>query len=398
MTLKALAVRLIPPRFHGQAKDLSGRVHAVLRRAWARVPGDSRTFGPPRRLHPSWREPAAGAEVLCTLPGGERPCAEPRDLAGGRPHWKFERQPAARFEATSLLSLRNCRLVGAEGAVIAGDDGLIGDLSQEIGRRAGEHSLFASLRLPPPRRVEGTLFSLATPSADNYYHWLFEALPRLRLLEEAGLPADRIYARWAQPFQRETLALLGVGEERILAAGPDRHLAPDRLLQPTRIQAPTPWAVELLRRAILPTDTGAPAPGAPRRLFITRNRGRYRRLLNEAEVLARLAPLGFTALPLEGRSVVEQARLFAGAELIVAPHGAALANLAFCAPGARVVELFAPGYVSALYWHLACLCGLDYAYLVGEGPLVQPGQPDAWRADFLLDAARLAGALERRLG
>jgi hypothetical protein len=44
-----------------------------------------------------------------------------------------------------------------------------------------------------------------------------------------------------------------------------------------------------------------------------------------------------------------------------------LANLVFCAPGTRVLELFAREYVNPCYWRLAALGGLDYRPVVAEG-------------------------------
>ena len=74
---------------------------------------------------------------------------------------------------------------------------------------------------------------------------------------------------------------------------------------------------------------------------------------------ARLRPLDPGAL-----GVQEQIDLFAGAEVVVAPHGAALANLVFCPPGVRVLELFHPRYVNPCYWAIADNPGADYRYLV----------------------------------
>ncbi len=67
-------------------------------------------------------------------------------------------------------------------------------------------------------------------------------------------------------------------------------------------------------------------------------------------------------------SPAEQVRAFAEAECIVGAHGAGLTNLAFCSPGAAVVELFASDYVNECFWALATTVeGLRYRYLVGDG-------------------------------
>lgn len=69
-----------------------------------------------------------------------------------------------------------------------------------------------------------------------------------------------------------------------------------------------------------------------------------------------------------------QAEAFFGADWVVAAHGAALTNLAFCRPGTRVIELFSSEYVNPCYRDLCTAARLlHYAVLspkleTGEAP------------------------------
>jgi capsular polysaccharide biosynthesis protein len=93
---------------------------------------------------------------------------------------------------------------------------------------------------------------------------------------------------------------------------------------------------------------------------------------NEPEVLALLRPLGFEVLDAGDLSVADQIRAFAEADVIVALHGAALANLVFCSPGASLIELFPSGSIVADYWKMASgVPGLEHRYLCGTGPAVE---------------------------
>ena len=97
---------------------------------------------------------------------------------------------------------------------------------------------------------------------------------------------------------------------------------------------------------------------------------------------------------LEALPWVEQINAFARAREIVAPHGAGLANLVFCCPGARVVEFFNAAYVNPCFWRLAALRGLDYR------PVATPEtEPPACvargnRLDIVADADAIVRALD----
>jgi capsular polysaccharide biosynthesis protein len=80
----------------------------------------------------------------------------------------------------------------------------------------------------------------------------------------------------------------------------------------------------------------------------------------------------FKRVTLSSYSLGEQASLFANAKIIVAPHGAGLANLLFCKPETLLMELHFPTYTKALYWRLASALGLRYAAFLGEPCLRDP--------------------------
>ena len=85
------------------------------------------------------------------------------------------------------------------------------------------------------------------------------------------------------------------------------------------------WSAAFLNEVFLPEP---PEGDIGRRLYVRRGAAK-RAVLNEDDVLAMLEPRGFEAVVMDDRSVSEQAGIFASASVIVAPHGAALANLVF---------------------------------------------------------------------
>src|SRR5205823_4103252 len=121
-----------------------------------------------------------------------------------------------------------------------------------------------------------------------------------------------------------------------------------------------------------------------------------RQVLNEDDVLAVVESAGFEALFLEGRAVREQAALFAGADVVVAPHGAALANLVFCRPGTAVVELMGTNTASTWYARLSWRRRLNYRMVMGSEP-APPGRWWTWQrlADTIVDVRGLRNCLDQ---
>ncbi|SCA63521.1 hypothetical protein SCG7109_AR_00010, partial [Chlamydiales bacterium SCGC AG-110-M15] len=74
---------------------------------------------------------------------------------------------------------------------------LIYELSEEFTAEApNQHSLFTykKSRLPIiPKKIDGIVASLVASSHDNYYHWLFDVLPRFHLLQQSDFDVDYYY-------------------------------------------------------------------------------------------------------------------------------------------------------------------------------------------------------------
>lgn len=111
----------------------------------------------------------------------------------------------------------------------------------------------------------------------------------------------------------------------------------------------------------------APPDGSGKRIYISRAGAAIRRVTNELDIVAMLSRYGFESVEPGGIPFSSQAELFQSADIIVAPHGAALANLMFCRPGTRILEFFPADYINDCYLRISKAMDLDYHYLFG-GP------------------------------
>jgi capsular polysaccharide biosynthesis protein len=338
--------------------------------------------GPPAQL---WvvREPEC---IDRPVPPGE----PPRD-------YRFLAATSALVPRVAVATLANARVDGRFGGVIGGDQRLVYEFSQYFGiSSAFEHPLFLRPFRRRPFEHPGTVAVLAGRGDDNYYHFLLDIVPKLALLADCpGLPpVDAYYVPTNRSFQRDLLGRFGITADRTIDSRETPHLRARTLvavgLPDAHLQTPS-WVVSWLRSELLPD---AVDPAKRRRLYVSRGASRGSRIVvNEADVLAALAPLGFEVIDPGSMSVTAQIAAFAAAEVIVAPHGAALANLVF-ATAARVVEMFTPDYVNTCYWALSDrVPDIDYRYVVGEGP-IPPGDPQGVASDIRVDVDRLLRVLD----
>ena len=264
------------------------------------------------------------------------------------------------------------RVFGRNGFVLDGGGSVMGDVPQVLTTGfAGEHPL-SFRRLPPKiRRLDGVSATLAVFSVSNYYHWLYDALPRLAILREAGIDWDGIdqfvVTRDSHGFVQATLASFGIAPERLVAANDEEVLECDYLVVPSMPalgdRSAPDWMVGFLREMMPQHADGA----GELKIFVARKPGTRRSLDNMSEIECVLAEAGFTTVFPEDLGFAGQRDLFSRARSIIGIHGAALTNIVFCQPGARVLEIFSPGYVNPCYAPLAARAGANYAYVVGEG-------------------------------
>ncbi len=220
----------------------------------------------------------------------------------------------------------------------------------------------------------------------NYGHFLFDGLPLVLL--HAHVFADlpwRVVGQSLRPWQSEILDALGLGH-RYVDAGPltvFRRVLTSTLLSmhvshPSRFIRPL---FDLLRFRF-----GAPPPGSPRRVFLSRTgHDGTRRLRNREAVEAAARALGFAVINPDQLGFAAQAAVMGAARVVVGESGAGLANIGFCPPGALVLELqpecLPDFWTRGMCFHLAHRWHLYLARV--DAPPEMAGQPCSYEIDPL---------------
>ena len=266
-----------------------------------------------------------------------------------------------------------------QSAILTREQHFLGDLSPEFpllspghpDKNPSQHSILSINKLPPIYFINGTVAILAGLSNSVYFHWMLDVLPRIELLKKSSInwhEIDYFIVDNRLSFQKETLEKLQIPQNKQININEFHHLQAQDLIVPSFPGCAAwmaPWTCDFLKQHFLHPDAVANSPNI-KRIYITRNAAKSRRILNEDELLRVLQPWGFHSIELESMSVIEQAALFSQAEIIIAPHGSGLTNLIFCQPNTKVIELFSPNYVYHCYWWISNLVELDYYYYIGE--------------------------------
>ncbi|MEA5417267.1 glycosyltransferase family 61 protein [Synechococcus sp. BA-132 BA5] len=218
-----------------------------------------------------------------------------------------------------------------------------------------------------PERIQGTVVSLLCGESGNYnyFHWLFEVLPRLHLLNRLGIDLQSVIylvPDCSCPFQVDTLNALGIGPERRLTSQKHGYICADLMVaisHPVLRNWDMPdWMLHFVRQSLLPLASKA-VPG--QFIYISRrDSANSRRLINEEDFCRQLNLCGFHCVVLSELSFADQVTLFSGARMIVGVHGAGLTNLVFASPGTVVYELYLQAYNPPMFANIARWLKLDY--------------------------------------
>ena len=308
-----------------------------------------------------------------------------------------DRSDGEAFGRIGVGELPGGRVLGPHRAVITGSGLLVNEVSWYFGTtRARQHPLYLNPFPDAPMHVPGRLGVLAARGDGNYYHFLMDVLTKVAVLDQTRVidRPDQWYAPAATRFQRELLELAGLTD--VIDAAEHPHVQADLLVvpqPPAMYERNPPWAVAYLRALLI---DAAPADPLSRRLYVTRGPSANNRTVrNEDSVLELLTRRGFEPVDPGAMSVREQIAAFASASVVVAPHGAALANLIFAGPGSAVIELFPSGAVLPDFWRLASgVPGLTYRYLSSWGGPRRPTRAQTIVRDIDVDLAELTRMLD----
>jgi len=274
-----------------------------------------------------------------------------------------------------VVEIPGGRVWGIQGTVLTPEREVLVEMARDF-RPIPDYPIFEHTWLRKAKNISAVCGLIAAPAGMTYAHWYFDVLTRLAILEEAGYDwrsFDRIIVNSRSlPFQRETLEMLGIPTDRLVAIEEHHHIVCEKLMAPCLpgFTGNFPkWTVPWLRKLLLPF--GKAVSGSPKKIYISRRKAAFRKIRNEDELLPILEKNGFELVCNEDYSVAEQIGIFSQAEFVLGPMGSSMANLLFSNPGTKVIETYSRHDVNVYTWSFGQFIPLDFACLLGN-PVIEP--------------------------
>lgn len=209
------------------------------------------------------------------------------------------------------------------------------------GRTSRDLKFVAACRPEPTATLDEPFVLLGTDGGSNYSHWLSRNVLKLALLEPAGIASSMpiLINEDLSGFQREFIDLLQIPMSRLMPVKRGVVLRCRQVFVPVNLRLHPAMSVGMAWLRARLAHLMTPPQQACDLLFISRRDSSHRVLLNEMEIEAALAALGFRTVVLGEMTVAEQIHAFSRARVIVGAHGAGLTNLMFAPANAVVVEI-----------------------------------------------------------
>jgi hypothetical protein len=283
-------------------------------------------------------------------------------------HKRFLTQADLGFSAQFLLRILNVTILGQIGFILLDEGAFLAQGNWRVMNVVAHPLLKRRSAIKNHQYLGGNWYSIRSYYSNSYHHWFWDDIPRL-LTALPHLPNDIqfIVGEPFQEFQRQSLEKLGIEASKIKVQHKDQNLKIEHLwfatpLGHSEYAATAPDVAQQLQAIFNPK----PHPSPYRKIYISRSLARYRRIVNESELIPILENLGFEIVHTEKLSFASQVKLFNEAKVILSSHGAGLTNMLFAPSPALVLELFEPRAGRSHYWMMAHALGHNYDCLIGE--------------------------------
>jgi capsular polysaccharide biosynthesis protein len=202
------------------------------------------------------------------------------------------------------------------------------------------------------KRIVGKVLSLVQgASGSNYFHWLFDLLPKIEILSKNNRlkDIDFFYVPTINSFILKTLKIYGIKEKQLINSSTQKHIEADEVLTFEHLyfkkgnfhnsfEMIPKWVILFLQKKFIKFKKKV---SIKKRFFIDRTDSKYDhyKVSNQIELKKILKKNGFDYIQLSKIDWYKQIYIFNNAKTIIGLHGAGLANIVFCKKNTKIFEI-----------------------------------------------------------
>ena len=201
------------------------------------------------------------------------------------------------------------------------------------------------------KKINGKVFNLCQgASGNNYFHFMFDIIPKIFLLNSkiSLKKIDYFYIANPKEWQIKILKNLGITEDKLLSSKKYNHIIADEIYSVDHpwyirghihnsVKEIPKWIVLKNREIFLKKNR----KNTKKRIFLDRSNSSYNhcQISNPNFVNEFIVKNKFKSLKPELSTFKTQINLFNNSSIIIGAHGASLANIIFCRPRTKIIEL-----------------------------------------------------------
>ncbi len=222
------------------------------------------------------------------------------------------------------------------------------------------------------RKIKGNVFNLCQgDSGNNYFHFIFDILPKIYLLNSKidFKKIDYFYVTDPKRWQVKILNILGISEKKLLSSKIDKHIFSKEIycvdhpwysngyIQQNVKKIPR-WIIFQNRKIFLKKTRNNPK----RKIFLDRSQSKYNhcQISNYKDIKNLIIKKKFKIYKPEILSFREQINIFNNSSIIIGAHGAAFTNIIFCKPGTKIIEIIPADHPSRKCERISKILKLRY--------------------------------------
>jgi capsular polysaccharide biosynthesis protein len=283
------------------------------------------------------------AKLNIIHPTGYIELDEITDSIGTKIHFLKEK------DSSQFIALLKNGVVINEGGIITNNGKILKNTQTS---KRDQHRLLGKgrdINLENPLYFKGKLVVISSVGSENWYHWLLQVLPRLKILKDSKVDFDKIFINnvqfnWQKESLLQVLKFLNIAEDKLMVINGDCIIQAEILIVPSvpfipNMAVPLPQWMKLFLSKVFLSKASNMQIKKEDKIYLSRSKAKVRRIKNEQQLTSYLETEGFKVLYLEELSATDQAYLFNNAKIIIGPHGSGFANLIFAQPKTKIIEI-----------------------------------------------------------